>query len=145
MFHSILVPLDGSPLAEQAIPAAVSLAKSFSAKLALVRVPMGNWDLVPEVYPVVDVAQLERDRCQSYLVNWKEKLEAEGQACEIEVLAPDQPAQEVCREAHKRGCDLIVMASHGRSGLERMLLGSVAERVVRFAHCHVLTVRQPAS
>ncbi|MEK7715145.1 MAG: universal stress protein, partial [candidate division NC10 bacterium] len=53
------------------------------------------------------------------------------------------PFEEIVKAAEKEGADMIVMGTHGRSGLNRLLLGSVAERVIRLAPCPVLTVRQP--
>jgi nucleotide-binding universal stress UspA family protein len=58
-------------------------------------------------------------------------------------LVEGDPAMEIIREAREAGCDLIVLGTHGRTGLRRLLMGSVAEEVVRKAHCPVLTVKTP--
>jgi nucleotide-binding universal stress UspA family protein len=59
-------------------------------------------------------------------------------------MVEGHPAETICRVAKEEGCDLIVMGTHGRSGLGRLLLGSVAEQVLREAACPVLTVKMPA-
>lgn len=141
MFKKILVPLDGSKLAENAIPHAVSLATTSGATLLLARAM-----LLPVVSPAawttIDIAKIreqEEKAIKKYLDDLAAGLKEKGHT--VEVVALEGEAADVLLDvAEKERVDLIVMTSHGRTGLNRWLFGSVAEKVVRHAHCPVLTV-----
>ena len=143
MFTRIFVPLDGSTLAEQALPYAEELAGLFGASLHIVR--------------VVDVAAFERYTAYGYAAIASEGLIADEEArCETYLLAIQRDLN--CRGYHvsteqRRGRvvpelvsaiaagDLVVIASHGRGGLTRVFLGSVAEEMMRRSPAPVLLVR----
>lgn len=137
MFSTILVPLDGSQLSEQALPVAISLASASGAKLLLVR---AAWtprvsDLSPEDTEIHSIAVAE-----DYLDALKTRLEAEGLT--VDTAVPFAPADEgILIETDLRHADLIVMSTHGRSGISRLLYGSVAEAVVAKSHVPVLLIR----
>ena len=151
MYKKILVPLDGSKLAECALPYAEALAKGCDTeKLILVSVtervqgyrafeepsqPLGQ-QLVPEA-----VGKKEK-QAQRYLDRIAKSMEAKGIKVGTEVLLGD-PAEEIIIYAKHPGCDLIVISSHGRSGISRWTHGSVADRVFRGSPVPVLMVKAP--
>lgn len=143
MYTRILVPLDGSELAEIALPHAVAVAKQSGAAVRLLRVLP---TLPPAVLPegaYLDWEQIQRDavaEARSYLEQVRGRLAAEGLDVATE-LRTGEAADVVIETARELGADLIVMATHGRSGLGRWVLGSVADRVVRAAHVPVLLIR----
>jgi nucleotide-binding universal stress UspA family protein len=138
---TILHPTDFSRNANYAFRLACALARDYGAKLMLLYVrPL-------PVVPPTEIVTLPAEPAEYHDV-MREKLEglrAEdyGVAVERYRLVGDE-AEEIIRLAENTGCDLIVMGTHGRSGLSRLLMGSVAEMVVRKAPCPVLTVKQPA-
>jgi nucleotide-binding universal stress UspA family protein len=134
----ILVPLDGSELAEAAIAGATEMAASKSATLMLVRAAEAR------TLPGTDVtgAQIEAVReAEAYLVSVKAKLESQGvRKVEANVwYGPAAPAIIEAAQIYKP--DLIVMSTHGRSGLGRLIFGSVAESVLRGTTVPILLIR----
>lgn len=128
----VLLPLDGSPTSEAAIPKAVEIAKRFRAELVLYRGV--NHSLLGD--PKVDSAvKLEIGRAQDYLDNVREKY---ADVTTVTVVDIARPSEGILKQAEE--CDLIVMSSHGRSGVQRWLLGSVAEKVIQSAKEPVLVV-----
>ncbi len=134
MERSILVPLDGSALAERALPFAVSLARASGDRLVLLRANLlRDFGARPEgqIDPQDDLAVIS------------ERLGAESVAAEPHVYPVyelDEVAGAICDAASQRKCRLIVMSTHGRGGLGRMLYGSVADAVLREAEVPVLLV-----
>jgi len=140
---NILCPTDFSPFAEAALPIACSLARDYSANLILLHVRpvmdpamVGEFGALPPDPPEPEDALKARMR-QSVPATFKG---------EVECLVEDGSAAEAIRMAAQwRRCDLIVLGTHGRSGLGRLLLGSVAEAVMRTAPCPVLTIKPTAT
>jgi nucleotide-binding universal stress UspA family protein len=126
-FQDVLVPLDGSALAEQALGPALELVRLMAGRCTLLR-------LEP------DTVQTEEAR--AYLERVAGPLRAEGVAVETCVGVSRHPAEAICAQA--QGSDLIALATHGRGGLRRLLLGSVAEAVLRHACGPVLVYRPQA-
>lgn len=141
-YAKILIPLDGSELAEQAMDAAVPLSKSFGAPVVLVGVldlTAGMYDVYSEAFSPVDLrAQLETF-LEAALARAQTALEQNGVAV-TRLLRVGVPYEEIVAAAAEEGAELIVMTTHGRKGLSHMLLGSVTERVIRTAPCPVLVV-----
>ena len=149
MYEKILVPLDGSERAECVLPHVEALATALEVKeVILVSVterivgyrviddssqPLGE-RLVPEA------VGKEEKQAQKYLDKIAKTLEAKGIKVRTEVLM-GKPAEEIIIYAHKMGCGLVVMASHGRSGINRWAHGSVAERVFRATTIPILMVK----
>jgi len=139
-----LVPIDFSPYAEQALDSAIALAQKLQARVtlldviqppAVVNVEGGIW---PSSTFLEDLeAQVTRN-LEAYL----SRVTAAGLTGEI-VVVHGVPFQEILDMAKKRQVDLIIMGTHGSTGLSHVLLGSVAEKVVRLAPCPVLIARQP--
>ena len=140
---SILVPVDYSHSGDAAMAYAVSLAKEYNAEMHLVHVYEQTFTYVDGGFagaplPAVPPADLEAE---------KEKLTAitpdEGVNFRREFIVGN-PADELVNYAKEKGIDLVVMGTHGRTGLNRLLMGSIAEGVVRRSPCPVLTIKQPA-
>jgi nucleotide-binding universal stress UspA family protein len=138
---NILVPTDFSETSEAAVKYGVALARAFNARLHLLNVPDHPGE-TPEVeYPIGLFETLQNaahDRLGAML---SERDNAELQP--IRVMRVGRTYNEIVRYAQEQNIDLIVMGTHGREGLTRVVLGSVAERVVRKAPCPVLTVHHP--
>lgn len=135
--HPVLVPFDFSEHSELALKRAVSLARQSEDVHVLHVLPF----LVPAEPGVVWATVDDAHRIQHALENLHEVVRKLGVGnVELEVRLGD-PGQVSCERAEELKAELIVVGSHGRTGLTRMLLGSVAERVVRLAHCPVLVVK----
>jgi nucleotide-binding universal stress UspA family protein len=136
--RTILHPTDFSPQAEYACRLASALARDYGARLILLHVKM-----IPTV-AFGEFAALPPEP-EETMENLKERLtQMKPRDCAAEyVLTEGVPAEEIVNMAGDKHCDLIVMGTHGRTGLGRLLMGSVAELVVRRAPCPVLTVKMP--
>jgi nucleotide-binding universal stress UspA family protein len=142
----ILVPTDFSEPAAEALEVAIGFAVRFGARLTLLHAhEMPTYAFPDAVMPVTPqvVAELERT-AKVELERLAERARSRGVTTEtIAVVGPNH--LEVCRIAEEMGADLIVMGTHGRTGIRHAILGSVAEKVVRRAPCPVLTVRPHAT
>jgi nucleotide-binding universal stress UspA family protein len=149
MYRSILIPLDGSTNAEAVLPHALALGQATQAEYRLLRVvepvmvarPM---PANPAVRALDDqlIDQLRVD-AQLYLDQLAERLAAQGLTVRSTVVVAPQAAIAILEAAQQDGIDLIAMATHGRRGLARVLLGSVADKVLRGATAPVLLYRPP--
>ncbi len=143
MFKKVLVPLDGSELAEAVLPYVRELAKLSGGEIVLLRVPLypaldipaSNPNLIPTLYDDID------REAQAYLSRTVMRLQAAGFDKVTAELRPGVAPETILEFAESIGADLIAMSTHGRSGLARWLIGSVAERVVRGSKVPVLLVR----
>ena len=141
LFNKILLPTDFSDHANEALRYATQLAQTHAASLCLVHA----YDLLPYALPegpIMDAQQLEAVRAafQKQLEQLRQKAVAAG-ASRVETQLLQGPASsEIVRVASDQGFDLIVMGTHGRTGLAHLLIGSVTEKVVRKAPCPVLTI-----
>jgi len=140
----ILVPVDFSDTAKKALQYAVPFAKAFDAEVVLLNV-MQSYSLPPEIgYVPPELVVSQRD----FIASAREELdkwcarEIGGRARTQVLVREGVPWQEVVTVARETNTDLIVLATHGRTGLKHVLLGSVAERVARHAPCPVLVVRE---
>jgi nucleotide-binding universal stress UspA family protein len=143
MFSQIMVALDGSALSEQAIKPAAHLAQLSGAKIVLVR----NQDLPenildsPDKFPVIhEILQKEGQACLAYLDRLAARIRESGLEASSQLLHGASAAESIRAYADEQKADLIVLTSHGRSGVSRFLLGSVAEKVARIAPCPVLII-----
>lgn len=136
MLSTILVPLDGSPAAEQALPVAQRLARAGFSRLILVR------SVQAFTFPGVDARNAQasaRAEAQQYVDSLASRLAATGLTIETGVPY-GAPATEILDEVGLRNADMVVMATHGRSGIGRWLYGSVADEVLRRAMVPVVLV-----
>jgi len=142
MFKTILIPLDGSKLAEAALPAAVAIAKNAHAegKLVLMRVAPDLWldDAVTPDQLEEFQAKVWHD-CQKYLDEVAGDLRKDDLDVVTRVASGDR-ADQILAAAQTAHAHLIAMATHGRSGLPRLMLGSVADKVVHRATMPVLLI-----
>lgn len=153
-YNHILVPYDGSTLSGKVLPHILTLSSAFNPKITLLEVaeslieintkmtPLPNYtaglystDLAKQVYKNSTIA------AEDHLKKLQHKLHEYGLVkVNIKVLHGN-PADEIVKFAKRESCDLIVMSTHGRSGLKRLLLGSVTDQVLHQAVCPVLIVR----
>ena len=145
LFHRIVVPTDFSECAEEAWRLAQRVAATLGSEIVLVHVY-----LEPPVYgdpPIVDPAWRTYVETQKWVAEeldrWAASVREQGITVRTAVRTGG-PYAEIVAVATDERADLVIMGTHGRGGMSRLLLGSVAERVVRLAPCPVLTVRKPA-
>ena len=141
MYERILLPLDGSPLAEQALPHAVALAERFQAELILLKVlvPLArNLNLPPRA--VRKAEEVTRKIVHEYLEGLAVDIRNKGISVSV-VSVPGSPHAEIAQFAERENIDFIVICTRGQSGLSRWLMGSVADRVARGVSVPVLLVR----
>ncbi len=144
MYTTILVPLDGSTRAEAILPHAEDLAKSNRAQLILLRV-IDPTSAVPDLEGLsseinAEIVQEEVNAVTTYLNSWQETLRASGIHVRI-LIERGSVVDAILAVARREGVDLIAMASHGRTGLARVIFGSVAEGILRHASQPVLLIR----
>jgi nucleotide-binding universal stress UspA family protein len=142
-FRHILAPTDFSDYSKQAVASALELAKKFSAKLSILHVvelpPYPVEGYVPPSVSVTFLEDLERQASQDLA-----QIVPEAESAGVEVVrqvAVGSPYRKILDLAEAEHVDLIVMATAGRTGFSRLIMGSIAERVVRTASCPVLTIR----
>ena len=145
----ILVPLDGSPLAEEILEHALVLGRPLGARYSLLLVvnPLGLLgDLPPAVVHGVGsgAAAAHVEEARSYLAERARWLEDLGLEAETKVVESERIADTILAESARQGCAFVAMATHGRSGLSRFVLGSVAAQVVHGANAPVLLYRPTA-
>jgi nucleotide-binding universal stress UspA family protein len=146
--HSILLPTDFSECGNFALSYAASLARTFKATIVCLNViepivPTVGYSGMTEPLPIADIAEQLEDSAERELPKLAECDDCAGLDVE-ELVVHGEAAAEIVRVAKERSIDLIVIASHGRTGLGRILFGSTAEAVVRHATCPVLVVKPPA-
>jgi nucleotide-binding universal stress UspA family protein len=147
MFKHILIPTDGSELSKSAIEAGVAIAKAFGAKVTGLRTyPCYTISAYGEFGPNDDMVQRNYEassqaEASSDLDAIANAAAAAGVAFEKVIAEQDQPWKTIVDEAQRRGCDLICMASHGRSGLSGVLLGSETNKVLTHTKVPVFVSR----
>jgi nucleotide-binding universal stress UspA family protein len=145
VFHKILVPLDGSELAERALEPALALAQAAGSEIILLNVPVLERMLVPApagyglLLPEQSV-ELSRIEAYNYLQNVRQSWTHPDIKVTVKVIEGDE-AGVIVDTAGDEDVDLIVMSTHGRTGLTRWVLGSITERVLHSAPCPVLVIR----
>ncbi|MDZ4230585.1 MAG: universal stress protein [Dehalococcoidales bacterium] len=171
MYRRILVPVDGSKLAECVLPHVETLAKGCSAEEVILlnvterlsaerpvirssarhpaplSAPETVLESLPEPEPITKLPLSigkKQEQANKYLNKLARKLQDKGIKVRTRVLL-GQPAEEIAAYAENEDCDLIVMASHGRSGISRWAYGSVADKVFRASPVPVLMVKEPGS
>ena len=146
MFKHLLVPLDGSELAEQAVAAAVELARHFNSQITLLRVTNAPYLLTQShnssfAELITSLEEAEWQETTEYLRQQQEQLQEQGIECQYVVATGEPVAEIILQKVTQLQVDAIVMGTHGRSGLRRWVYGSVADRVLRHAEVPVLLIR----
>ena len=141
MYKKILVPLDGSQLAEAVLPHAEALAKTEGAEIVLLSVPVSpSLEFLARTpglaTQVIEDAEIETE---AYLVKEENKLAEEG--IKVKHIMREGPIPEmILKIADEVHADVIAMSTHGRTGVQRWLMGSVADRVVHYSHIPVMLI-----
>lgn len=145
MFKTILVPTDGSPLAEKAADAAIRFASAVDSRVIAVSVAepaplaaMADGIIVSDLEAYEAQA---RQLAQEHVARVAAAAEKAGVRCETTTAVSFNPAEEIVGAANKFGCDAIFMASHGRTGLQRLMLGSETQKVLAHTTLPVLVIR----
>lgn len=145
MYKHLLIATDGSSVGDKAVTQGLEVAKRFGAKVTAIK--------VTEMWSALDVAGKDGlGKIESYeaaaaaaaakiLAKVAEAAKAAGVSCETQHVPDAAPADGILMSARERGCDLIVMGSHGRRGLNRLLLGSQAHNVLSQTTISVLVCR----
>jgi len=144
MFKHLLVPIDGSPTSQLAVDKAIGLARAFASSVSVL--------FVIDPYPFTGVGadfsygQMQylsaaKAEANDALAVARQAFEAAGVQVSASLVESHSVWRGIVEAAEAGGADLIVMGSHGRSGMEKLVLGSVAQRVLSHAHLPVLVVR----
>lgn len=142
MYKKILVPLDGSELAKKGLEEAEKLAKFFESEVILFQVvPFLPIYGSPELVTPLIVDEKQKEFAERYLADLAEELKKKGLQAKYMVKTGQQVAVEIIDYAKESGVDLIVMCTHGRSGITRWVLGSVALKVLTRAETPILLIR----
>ncbi|WP_343713034.1 universal stress protein [Inquilinus sp.] len=139
MFKHILIPTDGSPLAEQAVDRGIRLANGFRAQVTLVTVtePFSVFSLKPLQLSLTEseYAEAMQQRGRDLLAAGAALAQELGVPLDPVVIEDEHPYDAIIEVADARGCDLIAMASHGRRGVSALVLGSETQKVL--THCEI--------
>lgn len=149
MYKNVLLPVDGSEISARALDECAALAKSSGAKVTVLHVishfhlHFPPWAVTRAIHEKIehDHEDEARQAAQRMVGKLTGNLEAAGIACEGVVVFGDHPYEEIIREAARRRCDLIVMASHGHRGINAVLIGSETAKVLTHSRIPVLVVR----
>lgn len=149
MFQHILVPTDGSEISDKAIRQAIELAKALGARITALHVVNElHLHLPDEGYPIPELPALKRRfaddaaaHAKTILGSVKEAAKIAGIECDVATATSDTPYEMIIDQAMRFKCDLIVMASHGRRGLQGILLGSETQKVLTHSKIPVLVCR----
>jgi nucleotide-binding universal stress UspA family protein len=144
MYQCILVPTDGSDVTAKAVDTAIALAKALGSRVQTlsVREPF-PYSAISEIQPIAPQEYFEvqeriaRQRVQQVV----DACQAAGLACSAHTIEALHPYEAIIDHAREHGCDLIVMASHGRRGMRALLLGSETQKVLTHTGIAVLVVR----
>jgi len=145
MYRHILIPTDGSQLSELAIRQGTRLAKSIDAKVTAITVFAPFHTIAIEPMMVTNTAEQYQKDCdalgEKYLRVVQDAAKAADVPCEIVRVMHDHPYEAIIETANTRGCDLILMASHGRRGMAALVLGSETTKVLTHTRIPVLVCR----
>jgi nucleotide-binding universal stress UspA family protein len=147
MYKNILLPIDGSDLSRKAMSQAIDLAKSIGAKIVGFHVtPEYKFHYYAEYIPadfkrLEEIEERAKEVARDYLQEVSKACKSAGVACTTDQTSSDFPADAIVHAAAQHRCDLIAMATHGRSGVTRLMLGSETQKVIAHANVPVLVLR----
>ena len=146
-FDRILTAIDFSENSDYAFDYALTLAKQFNSELTIMHVINEPVDLRGFYVPHISFEQLEKE-IEDGAIKMMDKFcqaRLDGFSAYKTAIVTGIPYEEIIRKAEETNTSLIVLGTHGRTGLDHLIFGSTAERVVRSAACPVLTIRLPAA
>lgn len=145
MYRHLLLPTDGSALSSHAVDQGLALAASLGAKATIMTVvePFHSFNVSPDLLVDVreDYEKSAREDAERVLQAATDKAQSLGVEAVTALIRDDQPHQQIIDAAAERGCDLIVMASHGRRGVSALIMGSVTQKVLTHSTTPVLVIR----
>ncbi|MBZ5522799.1 MAG: universal stress protein [Acidobacteriia bacterium] len=145
MYKNILIPTDGSPLSDNAVSHGIALAKVLGAKVTAltVTVPFQIFTLDTQMVETTaaEYTRSVQERVKTTLNSVATAAKTAGVACETLNVEHEHPYQAIIDTAQSKGCDLVVMASHGRRGVAAVVLGSVTVKVLTHSKVPVLVYR----
>jgi nucleotide-binding universal stress UspA family protein len=148
MYKHILLPFDGSPLSDKALREGIALARSSGAKISLIYVLAPHHLLIGGGRAVPGLKDLEQQYheqlladAQALLARAQREAAAAGLVCAVEIEHGTNPHEHIVAAARRLNCDVIVMASHGRRGIDAIVIGSQTVKVLTHASVPVLVVR----
>jgi nucleotide-binding universal stress UspA family protein len=149
MYKHIMLPVDGSEPSRKAVTECIRFAKSIGAKVtALHVVSRFHLHVQPWATPKEVITKIEKEHeeestkvAERELAALQARAKAEGVECDTAVIVGESPFEEIIANADERKCDLIMMASHGRRGMDAVLLGSETVKVLTHSKIPVLVVR----
>lgn len=136
-FERLLLATDGSASVQAAIQEAIAIAKTCSSRLYVISVVEVNPEYEALAPQIVEKAEVET---REHLESIRAAASKEGISCEVVAHQGEEPYRFIVNEAAKRKADMIIMGSHGRTGLKRLMMGSVTARVIGHAPCKILVV-----
>jgi nucleotide-binding universal stress UspA family protein len=148
MYQHILIATDGSELAGRAVAHGVALAKDLNVPVCVVTVTeawssldLAHMARLGNLNPITQYEEMASAAASSILESAANVAKSQGVACELVHVRDRRPAEGIIATAKDKGCDLVVMASHGRRGINRLLLGSQANEVLTHSKVPALIVR----
>lgn len=148
MYKHILLPTDGSKLAAKAVKQGIMLAKALKAKTTVINVTPEFQMVIDEGFVLPNAGALQKrfefesaKQAKKIVGAVKTAARAAGVRCDAVVVSSSRPYEAIIKQAKKARCDLIMMASHGRKGLQSLLLGSETAKVLTHSKIPVLVVR----
>ena len=145
MYKHIMIPTDGSELSENAILKGVALAKSMNAKVTGITISATFRAIAVEPMMVTDTPGQYKKDCEALAAKYLAVIEKAAKTAGVQYegthVFDDQPYEAIIGTAASKGCDLIVMASHGRRGMKALVLGSETTKVLTHSKIPVLVLR----
>ena len=145
MFKHLLLPTDGSEASQATLLEGVRLAKELNARITGISVVPEFHVLTFNTMMIEDTREVfiaeSRSQALKYLAVLNQAANESGVPCETEVVLGDHPYEAILRACESKGCDLIVMASHGRRGVQALLVGSETQKVLTHSKVPVLVYR----
>lgn len=140
--EKLLVATDGSTYSENAVKKAILLAKKCSSRLFAISVVITNLEFEVTMPQIVEE---EEKKAREHLESIKARASKENVDCNITVIHGDEPYQDIVRKASENRVDMIIVGRHGRTGLLRLMMGSVAAKVIGHAPCNILVISPAAT
>jgi nucleotide-binding universal stress UspA family protein len=148
MYQRILIATDGSELASKAVAHGIALAKDLKVPVSVVTVTeawsafdLGQMSRLGNKNPIAEYEDIATAAANNVLERAAQVAKSQGVACELVHVRDQYPAEGIIATAKDKGCDLIVMASHGHRGIDRLIVGSQANQVLTHSKIPTLIVR----